>query len=369
MTILCADPGLAFKARREEILAAMHKCLDSGWYILGEEVKAFEEEFARFHGVPFCTGVANGTDAITLALKAASIPPGSEVITVSHSAVATAAAIELAGLKPVFADIDRRTRCMDPAKAEALIGPETRAIVLVHIYGQPADVPSILSLCRKHNLILIEDCAQAHAAKMNGQLVGTFGDLAAYSFYPTKNLGALGDGGAVITSNPDYAEKLRLLRQYGWKERYISVISGANSRLDEVQAAVLRVRLKYLEQDNERRRQIASQYDEALDGRVMVAPSRIENTVHAMHLYVMECAERDALKEFLGKKGIQAGLHYPKAIHQQEAYSKVKGADKLPVTEELYSRILSLPMYPELSDDKVRNIKVAIRDWLGSRAG
>lgn len=363
--IFVAIPKPQYTAHKEEIDQAIRQVLDSGWYILGEQVKKFEEEFAAFNGTGHCIGVANGTEAISLALWGVGIRPGDEVITVSHSAVATTAAIEIIGARPVFADIDPVTRCMDPKSCESLIWKRTKAIVPVHIYGQPADMKSICEIAKRHNLKVIEDCAQAHGAQIDGKKVGTFGDAAAFSFYPTKNLGAIGDGGAIITNSPEIAAEIRAAREYGWRERYISSSIGYNSRLDEIQAAILRVKLRYLEQDNARRREIAEKYHAAADGKMVIAPAKIDGTLHAMHLYVVECEDRDSLRESLKSEGIGTAIHYPAAIHQQSAYAgRIRGCDRLPNTEALYEKIVSLPMYPELTDEQVNRVCVALTNWI-----
>lgn len=359
-----ANPKLTFLRHREQILEAFERVLSSGWYILGDEVSSFEKEFADFIGARHCIGVASGTDSIALALKAVGISKGDEVITVSHSAVATVAAIEQIGAVPVFVDIDNTTRCMDPNKIKAAVSDRTRAIVPVHIYGQPAPMERILLVAREDNLKVVEDCAQAHGAEINGQKVGTFGDAAAFSFYPTKNLGAIGDGGAIVTCDSEIAERADWLRQYGWKDRYVSSMPGLNSRLDEIQAAVLRTRLPFLPENNERRRQIAESYFAAIDGTKIVPPTKIKDTIHAMHLFVVQCQHRDKLRKFLEDKGIGTAIHYPEPIHQQPAYSgRIKGCHDLPCTESLYRNILSIPMYPELTDAQVERVSKALSVW------
>jgi len=338
--------------------------LQSGKYILAKEVENFEKEFAKFLGIDHCVGVASGTDALSLALKAVGVGCGDEVITVSHSAVATVVAIEQIGARPVFADIDPVTRCLDPKRIAPLISKKTRAIVPVHIYGQPAPMEELLLIAQKHALRVVEDAAQAHGAKINGKNVGTFGDAAAFSFYPTKNLGALGDAGAVVTHSCEIAEKIKMLRQYGWAERFISSVSGVNSRLDEIQAAILRTKLPLLEERNQRRRNIADCYRAALEGKDILSPGIIENTIHAMHLFVVECDNRMSFRKFLKKEGIDTAIHYPLAIHQQPAYKgRIRGSDKLRVTENLYRRIISLPMYPELTETQIETVCSALRKW------
>ncbi|MBM3834485.1 MAG: DegT/DnrJ/EryC1/StrS family aminotransferase [Verrucomicrobia bacterium] len=359
-----ANPKAQFEAYRDEIETAMRNVLESGWYILGNEVEAFENEFASFLGAEQCVGVANGTDALALALRAVGVQPGDEVITVSHSAVATVAAIEQIGAIPILVDIHAETRCIDPALIEALVGGKTKAILPVHIYGQPAPMHEIMAFARKHGLRVVEDCAQAHGAEIGGQKVGTFGDAAAFSFYPTKNLGALGDGGAVVANCSETAENVRLLRQYGWKERYISVERGVNSRLDELQAAILRIKLRHLAEGNVRRRTIAAAYKKALGGGEIRLPSDVPGTTHAMHLFVIESDARDSMRSFLHGLGIGTALHYPQAIHQQPAYrGRLRGADKLVATDLLYRRILSIPLYPELNSQQLERVCQALRSW------
>lgn len=367
-SILCADPKAQYLAHADEIQAAISRVLESGWYILGKEVSAFEAEFASYIGVAHGIGVANGTDAIAVALKACGVTAGDEVITVSHSAVATVAAVEQIGATPVFCDISPVTRGLDPKHLPSLVTKKTRAIVPVHIYGHPVDIESICAFARERGIKVVEDCAQAHGAKINGKNVGSFGDIAAFSFYPTKNLGAIGDGGGIVTNSAELAQSAGILRQYGWKERYISSVAGVNTRLDELQAAILRVKLKYLESDNLKRNQIADRYDQALAGSSIKAPLRPAGITHAMHLYVAEHPKRDELKTFLGERGIQAALHYPAAIHQQPAYQggRIRGADSLKETERLYRNIISLPMYPELEIGQQEQVIDGLKEWLTS---
>lgn len=359
-----ANPAAQLESHRAEIREAIERFLDSERFILGPEVEAFEKEFAAFLGASFCVGVANGTDAVALALKSTGISPGDEVITVSHSAVATVAAIEQINAVPVFADIDAVSGCLNPAEIERLISPRTKAIVAVHIYGQPAAMNEIVPIARNHNLKVVEDCAQAHGAEIDQRKVGTWGDAAAFSFYPTKNLGALGDGGAVVTNSGETAEQVRMLRQYGWKERYISSVPGTNSRLDELQAAILRVKLRSLASDNVRRRQIAAAYCEAIDGQTICSPHQIDGTLHAMHLFVVRSERRDELQDFMRAAGIGTALHYPKPIHRQPSYAaRIRGGDRLPETESLYREILTLPMFPELTDSDVKKVCDVLRQW------
>jgi dTDP-4-amino-4,6-dideoxygalactose transaminase len=359
-----ADPHAEFVELRKQIEEAMLRVGDRGSYILGEEVRLFEQEFAAYLGAGHCIGVASGTDALALALKAVGVDRSDEVITVSHSAVATAAAIEQIGAVPVFADIDPVTRCMNPACLALLLTKKTKAIVVVHIYGRMAAIESIVELAHNRGIKVIEDCAQAHGARRNGSAAGTFGDAGAFSFYPTKNLGCLGDGGAVVTNDAAIAGRVRMLRQYGWEQRYISSIAGLNSRLDEMQASVLRVKLPHLERNNQRRRALARRYREALSGGTIEFPRPDSPDEHVMHLCVVEVEKREAFERFIAERGIGTARHYPAAIHQQPAYAgRIRGSDSLPVTEALYKRIVSLPMYPQLSDADANRICAALAEW------
>ena len=362
------DLKAAYRRLQAEIDAAVARVLAGGWYILGPEVSAFETEFAAWLGVGHVVGVASGTDAVLLALRALSVGPGDEVITVAHTAVATVAAIELAGATPRFVDIDPITYTLDPAQLAAAVTPRTRAIVPVHLYGAPADMDAVLSVARAHGLLVVEDCAQAHGARTRGRMAGTLGDAAVFSFYPTKNLGALGDGGAVATNRPEVAERLRLLRQYGWRERYVSDVAGTNSRLDELQAAILRVRLGHLEAENAARRRLAARYDAALAGLPITLPAARPDDCPVYHLYVIRTAARDALAEHLRARGIGTGVHYPVPVHRQPAYAHLGyGPGSLPATEAAAAGVLSLPMYPDLTETASDAVAAAIReyDWLG----
>jgi len=348
-----------------QVRAAIEAVLSSGNYVLGNQVAAFECEFAGFLGVDHCVGVANGTDAIALALRAVGVHPGDEVITVSHSAVATAAAIRQAEAIPVFVDIEPASRCMNPALIEGAITERTRAIVPVHMYGHPANMPEILAVARKHRLKVVEDCAQAHGATIGGIAVGSFGDAAAFSFYPTKNLGALGDGGAIVTGSAEVAGRARLLRQYGWAERYVSHVEGFNSRLDELQAAILRVKLCSLSAFVDRRRQIADRYREALLRDTSIeAPSEAPGCRHAMHLFVVCADRRDELRAYLASQEVGSALHYPMPIHRQPAYEAYGTTPEvLAATDQLYRRMVTLPLYPRLSAEQVEKVCSALQDW------
>jgi dTDP-4-amino-4,6-dideoxygalactose transaminase len=343
--------------------AAFQRVLSRGWFVLGPELECFEQEFADYHGGGQAIGVANGTDAIELAVRAAGIGPGDEVITVSHTAVATVCAIERAGAKPVFADIEPASCTMAPDAAAAAVTSRTRAIVAVHLYGHPANLPALLDVARRHSLLLIEDCAQAHGATLNGQPVGTWGDLAAFSFYPTKNLGAFGDAGAVLVRDPALADRLRRLRNYGQTDRYHHAERGVNSRLDEIQAAILRVQLASLDAHNAERRRLAALYSELLSNqrqpRCWPGADRVQ---HAYHLYVVRHPRRNALQQRLRAAGVETLVHYPVPVHLQSAYTDLGfGRGSLPATERAAGEVLSLPLYVGLRDDQVRHVAEAIR--------
>jgi len=362
---------------KAEIDAAVARTLDSGWYILGQEVAAFEQEFSDYlAGVEpsatrgddspskiACVGVNSGTDALQLALWACDVGPGDEVITVAHTAVATAAAISLTGATPVFVDIDPLTYTMSPQALEAAITPRTKAIIPVHIYGHPAALDAILATARIAGLRVIEDCAQAHGARYHGRRVGTLGDLGCFSFYPTKNLGALGDGGAVVSRNPALIERIRGLREYGWtpQARYISQEQGMNSRLDELQAAILRVKLHHLDAWNATRRTLADWYAESLPVE-LIKPVEQPGCEHVYHLYVVRTAQRERLRTTLQAAGIGTAIHYPVPVHQQPAYQNNRAIwHNLATTERVAQEILSLPLHPLLSAADVQHIAETIQ--------
>ena len=363
-----ANPHAQYASHRAEIDQAIARVLDQGRYILGEEAAAFEREFAAYIGVHFGIGVGSGTEALHLALRACGIGPGDEVITVSHTAVATVSAIELCGARPVLVDIDPRSFTLDPDRLEAAITPATRAIIPVHLYGQSADLEPILSLARQHGVRVIEDCAQAHGAMYRGRRAGAWGDIACFSFYPTKNLGAIGDGGFVATEDAQLAENARLLREYGWRERYVSDMAGWNTRLDELQAAVLRVKLRTLDADNTRRRHLAALYDELLTASSVALPQAMSYGEHVYHLYVVQSARRDELQAFLKGRDIGTLVHYPLPVHLQPAYrGRLGDVGSLPETERVANQVLSLPMFPELSEIEVQQVAEAIREFAGVR--
>jgi dTDP-4-amino-4,6-dideoxygalactose transaminase len=346
--VLCANPKEQYQSYRDEINSAIQRVLDSGWYVLGEEVNQFEREFSKFNNVSHTVGVGSGTEALHIALRALDIGQDDEVITTAHTAVATATAIDLVGAKPVFVDIEPDFFTIDPDLIEDAITSKTKAIIPVHIYGQPCDMDAIMGIAKKHDLQVIEDCAQAHGAIYKDKRVGTMGNIGCFSFYPTKNLGAIGDGGALITNNQHLAQRIKLLREYGWKERYISSEEGWNSRLDELQAAILRVKLKKLDADNARRYEHACGYNNALKDLPLVLPGIRTDVFHVYHLYVVKTDNRDQLINYMQDHGINATIQYPVPIHRQKYYQQISGDVSLPVTEQAATEILSLPIYPEL---------------------
>jgi dTDP-4-amino-4,6-dideoxygalactose transaminase len=361
--IPAANPAAQYLSHQTEINAAIAAVLGGNRYILGPQTQAFEQEFAAYLGVAYAVGVGSGTEALHLALRACHIGAGAEVITVSHTAVATVSAIELAGAAPVLVDIDPLTYTIDPKVIERAITPRTRAIIPVHLYGGAANLNPIVDLARKYHLKLIEDCAQAHGARYADRVVGSYGDVSCFSFYPTKNLGAIGDGGLVATHDPEIAENLNLLRQYGWRERYVSEVAGWNTRLDELQAAILRVKLRYLAEDNAKRRSLAAIYDEQLAG-IVTLPIELADTRHVYHLYVIRHPQRDALMTYLRERGIGTAIHYPVPIHLQPAYrGRLGDVGSLPETEKAAREIVSLPMYPELSVEEVQAVAQVIREF------
>lgn len=368
VTVPQADPGASYRALKGSIDAAVARVLESGWYILGRECAAFEEAFARWQGAARAIGVANGTDALALILRGLDIGPGAAVATVSHTAVATVAAIEMVGATPVLIDIDPATYTMDPAELEAVLRappaglPPIRAVIPVHLYGQPAAIAEIIAIADRHGASVIEDCAQCHGATVGNRKAGTLGRAAAFSLYPTKNLGALGDGGVLATDDVALADRIAALRQYGWKERYISEFAGVNSRLDEVQAAILTVKLAHLDAANARRQEIAARYDAALAGTGFAPPARRPGTTHVFHQYVIRCADRASVQARFRARGIGTNVHYPMPVHAQPAYRGrvALGPAQCRATERAAAEVLSLPMFPELADVQVERVCEAI---------
>jgi dTDP-3-amino-3,4,6-trideoxy-alpha-D-glucose transaminase len=345
------DVGREVAELRGELDAAMAAVLDGGRFVLGERVGAFEREFAAFCGAEHCVGVASGTDALTIALRAVGVAPGAEVVVPANTCVPTVAAVEAAGAVPVLADVDPRTWTLDPGSAGAVMTSRTAALVPVHLYGLCADVDALAGLA----VPIVEDAAQAHGAAVHGRRAGTLGEAAAFSFYPTKNLGALGDGGAVVTRREEVAQAARELRTYGERERYESVRSGWNSRLDELQAALLLAKLPHLERWNARRAEIAARYDELELDRQHVP----DGFTHAYHLYVVRSPDREATRRRLAERGVETLVHYPRAIHQHPAYARLR-TDGLETSERLAAEVLSLPLNPWLRDDEVEAVAAAL---------
>ncbi len=344
-----------------EVNAAIQGVLDSCQFTLGTEVVKFEEEFAAFSGAEIGIGVSTGTSALHLALLAADIGPGDEVITIPHTFVATVAAIEYTGATPVFVDIDPVTFTMDPSLIEAAITPRTKAIIPVHLYGQAADMDPIVEIARKHDLVVIEDAAQAHAAEYKGRRVGSLGDMACFSFYPGKNLGACGEGGMVVTNSTEYARKIRMLRDWGAEQKYHHVLKGYNYRLEGIQGAVLRVKLKYLESWTEARRAAASRYDALLAGSDYATPLALEHNRHVYHVYAIRTSSRQALQEHLQTQGVQSGIHYPTPVHLLPAYADLGYKQgQFPHSEAAANEVLSLPMFPELTEAQTSEVADAL---------
>lgn len=347
---------------RPELDTAIAQVLDSGAYILGAHVRAFESHFAHYCQVAHCVGVANGTDAIQLGLIALGVRPGDEVITVANAGVPGTAAIVAIGATPVFVDVSPVTRNMDAALIEAAITPRTKAIMPVHLYGLMADMPAIMGVAQAFGIPVLEDCAQAHGATIAGKCAGSWGDAAAFSFYPSKNLGAIGDGGAITTNREDIALHIQRLRQYGWERKYYSSTEfGMNSRLDELQAAILDVKLTHLDASTKRRDDIARMYQAQLGNLPIVLPQNPTHDRAVHHLYVIESTHRDAVMAGLREHGIGTDIHYPLPTHMQPIYQHYAPTWRLPVTERLAQRVLSLPNFPELSDAEVAQVIRAVR--------
>jgi dTDP-4-amino-4,6-dideoxygalactose transaminase len=352
-----------YQVCRSDIDAAVQRVLCSGHFILGPELERFERDFEAYLGCPYVAGCASGTEAIYLALAAAGVGPGDEVIVVAHTAVPTISAISMTGATPVFVDIIGSTYVMDVEEVESKITARTRAVVPVHLYGQMVEMGPLMDIAARHGLKVIEDVAQATGATYGGARAGTIGDYGAFSFYPTKNLGAFGDGGAVSTKSREGYERLVMLRNYGQSKRYHHDIIGINSRLDELQAAILSAQIPCLEEWNERRRSIARRYTSGLKD-VVVTPDEAAGMHHVYHLYVIQTADRDGLQAFLQEQGIQTLIHYPIPAHLQKAYGYLGGKPgDLPTTEYVARRILSLPMYPELNDEQVDLVISGVRDF------
>ena len=357
MNVPFLDLKAGYLELQAEIDAAIKRVLESGWYILGEEVELFESEYAAFCEAKYCVGVANGLDALHLALLALGVGVGDEVIVPSNTYIATWLAVSQCGATPVPVELDVATYNIDTAKIEAAITPRTKVILPVHLYGQPADMDSILTIARKHNLKVIEDGAQAHGARYKGKRIGAHSDVVAWSFYPGKNLGAYGDGGAITTDHPEIADRIRVLRNYGSRVKYVNEIRGFNSRLDTLQAAVLRIKLQYLDAANTARRNIASQYIVAMVGNDLIVPFVPSWAEPVWHLFVVQSNAREELQKRLNQAGVGTLIHYPIPPHLQKAYVDLgfKQGD-FPIAERNHDQVLSLPMFPSMTQEQIDHV-------------
>jgi dTDP-4-amino-4,6-dideoxygalactose transaminase len=358
------DLKVQYLAIKDEIDAAVLGVLESTQFVLGKEVAAFEELFGAYTQTKHVMGVNTGTSALHLSLLAAGIGRGDEVITTPFTFIATASAIDYTGATPVFVDIDPTSFTIDPAKIEAAITPRTKAILPIHLYGQPADMDPIMEIARRHSLVVIEDACQAHGAEYKGRRVGSIGDLGCFSFYPGKNLGAYGEGGAVTTNNPELARTVRMLRDWGAERRYYHDLKGFNYRLEGVQGAVLKVKMKYIEGWTEARRAVAARYDGQLDGSGIHTPAAAADRRHVYHIYAIRDAQRDTLQTFLHDHGVSTGIHYPIPVHMQRAFAELghKEGD-FPHAEAASREVLSIPMYPELPVDQQEQVIAALKAW------
>ena len=360
---------LQLEPLKHELRAAFNRVLDRGWFVMGPEVEAFEKEFADWLGMPFAVSVNSGTDALILSLRALGLQPDDEVICASFTALPCWQAICAAGCRPVFAEVEPDYYTLDPASAARLAGPKTKAVLAVHLYGQPCDMKGLSEVCRDKGLFLIEDCAQAHGAAYHGKPVGTFGDLSAFSFYPTKNIGALGDAGMVCGKSASLKKQLCLLRQYGEEERYKSISFGLNSRMDEIQAAFLRVRLPRLIETKAEREALAHAYLEGLAGLPVVTPAARKDCSHAYHLFVIRADGRDELRAHLAAKGVGTAVHYPLPGHAQPVFANDLGlcrAGDLAYTETLAGKILSLPFFPGMKPRDTNMVCAAVKEFYGA---
>jgi len=359
-----ADLQSEYKEIATEVHQAVDRVLESGWFILGKELTNFEQQFAEHIGTKHAIGVNSGSDALFLALFANGIGQGDEVITVSHTFISTVDAVVRNGATPVLVDIDSGTYCIDPDKIESAITEKTKAIIPVHLYGHPADMNPIMEIAKKYNLVVIEDAAQAHDAEYNSKKIGTIGDAACFSFYPAKNLGAYGDAGAIVTNSDALAEKLKMARDYGRSGKYEHDFVGINSRMDEMQAAVLGVKLRHLQQWTDARRYIASLYKESIKNEKLILPKERLNAKHVYHLFVIRAEDRDGLIKRLNDKGIPAQIHYPIPVHKQKAYTSLLGDISLPVTERISQQVLSLPIHPFMDKAQIRSVAEAVQNSL-----
>lgn len=366
MKVPFLDLGRGFRELQPQLESAVLESMRTGWYILGKDVEQFESDYAAYCEAAHCVSVANGLDALRLGLLALGVGPDDEVIVPAHTFIATWLAVSQCGAIPVAVEPEESSFTIDPGRIEAAITPRTKAIVPVHLYGQPAEMRAILSIARKHGLKVVEDAAQAHGARFEGRRIGAHGDVVAWSFYPGKNLGALGDGGAITTDDAEIADRIRVLRNYGSRVKYVNEVQGFNSRLDPLHAAALRVRLSHLDEWNARRVRAAQRYDAALGQAGIAIPSQSPRTEHVWHLYVVRTPRRDELQRHLEAAGIGTLIHYPVPPHLQQAYaaSGYRAGD-FPITEALAREVLSLPMGPQLTDDELERVGAAVRDFGG----
>jgi dTDP-4-amino-4,6-dideoxygalactose transaminase len=357
MTVPFVDLKTQYQSIKPEIDAAVMSVLESTQFVLGDKVKRFEEDFAKYCGADHAIGVNSGTSALHLALLAAGVGPGDEVITVSFTFVATAAAICYTGAKPVFVEIEPRSFTMDPSRIEDVITERTKVILPVHLYGQTADMDPIMEIAKRHNLVVIEDAAQAHGAEYKGRKAGAIGHLGCFSFYPGKNLGAYGEGGMVVTSNNDYDRLIRMMRDWGQEKKYHHILKGFNYRMEGIQGAILNVKLRHLEKWTESRRTHAREYNELLKSSSVPTPVEMDYARHVYHVYAVRLSNRDAVAKALGEEGIFTNIHYPIPVHMQQAYSHL-GYHKgdFPLTEKVSDEVLSLPMYPELTREQIEKV-------------
>ncbi|MCK5601046.1 DegT/DnrJ/EryC1/StrS family aminotransferase [Candidatus Pacearchaeota archaeon] len=351
---------------KHEIDQSLVNVLESGWFVLGKQVEEFEKEFTAYCGLPYGVGVNSGTDALYLALLICGVGKEDEVITVPNTAVPTVCAIRMAGARPVFCDVQEDTLLMNPILIKRLITRKTKAIIPVHLYGQMCDMDKIMEVANEYSLKVVEDACQAHGAEWKGLKSGNFGDAACYSYYPSKNLGAFGDGGMIVTKDETFSDKIKMLRNYGQKERYYNVIEGINSRLDEIQAAVLRAMLSHLDEWNRRRREIADHYCSSNNNPDIKHPIEEKVAKHVFHLYVIRIKSRENLQRYLNNHGIETIIHYPLPIYKQQAYSHLNVSNvHCPVAEKAAEQILSIPIYPELTDEEVKYIIDCLNSWEG----
>ena len=364
MKVPFLDVRASYEEIAPELSVATQRVVASGWYLLGEEIAAFEREYAAYVGAKYCVGLGNGLDALHLGLRALGVGSGAEVIVPSNTYIATWLAASYAGARPVPVEPDPRTYNLDPARIEAAITPRTKAILPVHLYGQPADMGPICEIARRHNLVVLDDAAQVHGARYRGRRVGTLADVTAWSFYPGKNLGALGDAGAITTDDEALADQIRTLRNYGSRVKYVNEVPGYNSRLDEIQAAALRVKLAYLDEWNARRARIAARYLTELDDAGLVLPHVPEWADPAWHVFVVRSYDRDALQRHLSAAEIGTVIHYPIPPHMQEAYRDLAlPQGSFPLSEAIHREVISLPIGPHMTDEQVDAVVAAVREF------